>query len=419
MSKKKTVKKAASKKATTKKSGKKSGKKAAQSMRSIPATTPVEVTDADAAVTTASGPAAGGGGERRIIEEGSRLRPSLENVEMITISDPSQLILIEDKNHPLYTSRVFNKPDPLWVERMMEHGCPDPLWVASIPGLTDDQAVDPQYLVIDGRQRTITFREAHAKGANIKLFVLPLMECHPDAAPDSEEMMAAVDLMVVANNFRKEETDIGRAEHVAHLHHTAGYGTKLLSGMFAKSQQTIRNWLSVIENLKPEQTELVRDGRMTFTDAMTVSRLPTDRRDEEIEKVVKETTPANETPSGKARRANSRPQSGSTTEREPGGVVKHDDNTYTIPKAGLEFIAQNVEKEAQSRGKKLPHAVWVALMFAAGAIPLDDAAQHIPGLQACINKYKRHAEKEAERKEAERKEREAKARRDAREAVKV
>lgn len=178
---------------------------------------------------------------------------------------PEDLILIDDKNDPLYDPRVELPIDEAMVRSIMAHGVLEPILVRK----DGDRAV-----VLDGRQRVKNAVEANKrlKAEGGLLIKVPVM---PRRGDDAD----AFSVMITTNEHRIDDDVLSKAKKAQRL---LNFGRSIpeVAVTFGVSEATIKNWGTLLD-LAPQVRQAVSNGKITMTDA--VRRFSDLTREKQIE----------------------------------------------------------------------------------------------------------------------------------------
>lgn len=187
--------------------------------------------------------------------------------------EPERLVLVEDKEHPLYDVRVHLAPDENMVRSVMAHGV-----VETIVARKNGDAVE----VIDGRQRVKAAIEANkrfaAEGASARVRVPTILRNEDTDADDAV-------LMVLTNEIRRDDdivTKAGKAKHLADF----GKTPQEIALAFGVAPATIKAWLRVHE-LAGIVKAAIRDGQIGAGEAVAaLADLPKNEQSVALAKLV-------------------------------------------------------------------------------------------------------------------------------------
>lgn len=150
--------------------------------------------------------------------------------------------------HPRYDERVHNDFDEDIVQGMMKPGIGVKLPIVVVKNDDGDLEVD------DGRQRVINAREASRRLAEQGLPPLRVPCLPPEKGGDGTSAI----LKVMLNEHRQEDTAMGRATKAQQLV-DMGYTLAEISPIFRCSENSLRNYLSLLD-LLPEVQERIVNG---------------------------------------------------------------------------------------------------------------------------------------------------------------
>jgi ParB family chromosome partitioning protein len=170
-------------------------------------------------------------------------------------ADDKRLVVVTDKQHRLYDSRVELPVDPAMVASISDPkiGILEPVIVRNVGGT---------YEVVEGRQRVKAARAAQeqVKGRVIRVPLIVRSSCN-DAS--------AASMSAIANNQRTEETATQKGERVKVLLET-GHSKDEVCSIFGVGWQTISGWVAIAES--PETSAALEAGTVTATEAAKIAK---------------------------------------------------------------------------------------------------------------------------------------------------
>lgn len=186
--------------------------------------------------------------------------------------DPEKLIIVEDRNHPLYDERIHLPLDEALVANIQHHGVIEPVILRKNPesGLLE---------VVDGRQRVRCSREANKR--NKKQGFEPILV--PAIVQRGEDSKMA-GIMVSANELRTEDTPMNRARKMSKLK-DLGNDDDRLALLFGVSKQTVKNYLALLE-VSSAVRNAVDSGKIPVSEAYKLAKLDAPQQKETIEKML-------------------------------------------------------------------------------------------------------------------------------------
>ncbi len=197
--------------------------------------------------------------------------------------EPERLVLIEDKAHPLYDPRVHLPIDDSLVLNIGLHGVIEPVIICKD---------GPDLVVVDGRQRVKAAREANARlrAEGKQPMLVTCMVRKGDEA-------SLFGVMVSTNELRTEDTPLWRAEKLQR-YLAMGRTEAEAAIVFGVSQQTIRNWLDLLD-LDTSVQRAIESGVIGATAA--VQTFAGMKRAEQREKLaeLQQAAPTTDAPRGK------------------------------------------------------------------------------------------------------------------------
>jgi ParB family chromosome partitioning protein len=186
----------------------------------------------------------------------------------VTYHNPGDLIIVgldtdDGKENALFDERIFLEENEALVRNIMVYGIQQPVLCREEAG---------QLHVVDGRQRVRAARIAARRQDSAGEFAVkvPIITARGD---DSR----VHGIMISANEIREPDEILGKALKAARMLDLVG-GMAEVSIAFGRSEQTIRNWLSLAE---ADSTihDAVREGEISASAAIELSNLP---REEQV-----------------------------------------------------------------------------------------------------------------------------------------
>lgn len=179
--------------------------------------------------------------------------------------DPNDVILVEDKNSPVYDERVHNDFKESLVLSMMY--APDGKTSQGVLKICVG-ARNPEtgkVEITDGRQRTLACREANRR---LKKQGLPLLRLpvHLRRLNDSQLMAT----MITANEHATEDSPMNRALK-AQRYINLGHDEKEVAVMLGTSESTVKNLLRLLD-APAAVRNAVDAGKITTSDGYRLSR---------------------------------------------------------------------------------------------------------------------------------------------------
>ncbi len=186
---------------------------------------------------------------------------------------PEKLILITDKDHPLYDKRVELPVDPALVKNIKAKGVLESIIVVKEG---EDKAI-----VVDGRQRVKAAIEANKE--LIKEGLSPIRVPAMQRRGDDGSLYG---VLISANEFRHDDDIIEKAKKAAKL---IGYGQTEteVALTFGVSVVAVRSWLRVLET-DVSVRDAVRAGKLSATAAGQLATLPRDEQKKELAELIAE-----------------------------------------------------------------------------------------------------------------------------------
>ncbi|WP_254212101.1 ParB/RepB/Spo0J family partition protein [Burkholderia multivorans] len=186
--------------------------------------------------------------------------------------DPEDLVLITDPDHPLYDRRVHLPPDEPTVRNIMALGVLETILIHKDPETGE-------VIVVDGRRRVINAREA-----NRRLYDLGKEPILVPALPKRAEKGTLAGMMVSANEIRRQDTPINRAEKMQRMQDT-GHDEETIAIHFGVDPQTVKQQLRLLECCADVRNALEAD-QITVTAALRLSRMPPDQQRAKVRALI-------------------------------------------------------------------------------------------------------------------------------------
>jgi len=171
--------------------------------------------------------------------------------------DPDDLLLVDDKAHPLYDARVNMPLNEGLVRNVMVYGVIEPVIIRK-----DGEKIE----VIDGRQRVKAAREANKrlKAEGKETLEVPCMLRRGEDA-----MLFGVS--VSANENRADDSILAKAIKAGRLL-DMGKDAEYISLVFGVTENTVRTWIGLL-NLSAELKKAVEGGEVSPSAAAKLADL--------------------------------------------------------------------------------------------------------------------------------------------------
>jgi ParB family chromosome partitioning protein len=193
--------------------------------------------------------------------------------------DPDALVIIgldteDDETHPLWDARINLPIDESLVRNILVYGIQMPVLIRQEAG---------KAYVIDGRQRVRAAREAASRqsAAGEAPVRVPVRKVQGEDG-------RVVGIMVSANELRQGDDILVRAQKAARLMDLRGDIDEVAIA-FGRTVTAIRNWFSLLE-ADPVVHTAVREGRVSASAAIELSRMPREMQGEGLEKLLRQHT---------------------------------------------------------------------------------------------------------------------------------
>ncbi|WP_419692219.1 ParB/RepB/Spo0J family partition protein [Burkholderia gladioli] len=178
--------------------------------------------------------------------------------------DPAALTLITDPSHALFDRRALLPPDEALVMNIMQLGVLETIIVAK-------DVESGETFVVDGRRRTIAAREANRRLAELGK---PLVRI--PALPRRDGMAGLNRMMVAANEIRRADSVINRAEKMAGMR-LRGHTDEEIAIDFNIGPETVPVLLKLLDCCM-DVRNAIEDGTITQAIAMKLSKLLPDEQ---------------------------------------------------------------------------------------------------------------------------------------------
>jgi ParB family chromosome partitioning protein len=181
-------------------------------------------------------------------------------------------IELEDESSPVFDPRALEMPDDNFVRNIQAFGVLEPVLVRKNPetGKTE---------VVAGRRRVLA-----ARIANERLLASGQTPLQVPAIVKRVDGAEAMEIMVIENAVREDESPMGRAKKMRRLM-DRGRTEEQLAIAFGCSSSTVKNTLALLE-VVPEVRKAVESGKLNATRAYKLSKLPAETQREELRILV-------------------------------------------------------------------------------------------------------------------------------------
>jgi ParB family chromosome partitioning protein len=248
--------------------------------------------------------------------------------------NPEDLVLVIDKNHPLYDARAADPIDENLVRNIMVYGVKEPVLVRK-----NGEALE----VIDGRQRVKAAIEA-----NKRLTAEGKEPMRVRAIVEKGQEADLFGVLITLNELRREDTPLARADKAKRFI-DMGKSEAEAAIAFGVSHQTIRNWLA-LETLSPPVRKAVEKGDLPATAATKLAGLSSEKQEEKLER-LKETGGKITVPKAIRAARNEAPESSRARVRKPdeikSQIVLHGENNTEFSGgviAALRWVLNEVDE---------------------------------------------------------------------------
>ncbi|SMG00354.1 ParB/RepB/Spo0J family partition protein [Burkholderia singularis] len=186
--------------------------------------------------------------------------------------DPEDLVLITDPNHALFDRRALMPFDEATVLNIMAEG------VTQSITITKDVETG-KTIVVDGRRRVINAREA-----NRRLVAMGLQPWRVPALPRRDGLAALTSIMVSANEIRRADSPINRAEKMARMRQQ-GRTNEEIGRSFGIKPESVDGQLRILDCCEAVRIAVESD-EITATHALRLAKLPPERQREKVRALI-------------------------------------------------------------------------------------------------------------------------------------
>jgi ParB family chromosome partitioning protein len=188
-----------------------------------------------------------------------------EGEQKILLITPDKLVLVEDKNHPLYDDRVHLPVDEALVLNIMAVGVLENVIIWKDPETAD-------ILVVDGRQRVKATIEANKRLKKAKREIV-LVPCTPRRGNTTDLFGVSVSTFI-----RQDDSPLGRATKMQR-YIDMGRSNDQVAVTFGCTVATVKNTLSLLE-APVAVRKAVESGKIAASTAYQLAR----EKDPEVQK---------------------------------------------------------------------------------------------------------------------------------------
>lgn len=189
--------------------------------------------------------------------------------------DPEQLVLVEDKAHPLFDPRVHLAIKAERVEHVKRFGIQTPIEVIR----TDEGEI----LVAKGRQRVKWLREANRlrQKEGLDPFTVPAKP-HKATTPEEIRLLRQ---SIDAENAVREQDDTMTTARKMKVWDSEGMPLPDIAALFGCSAQTVRNNLALLD-VTPAVQKAIEEGKVTGRVARELKGMDPEDQKAELEKLL-------------------------------------------------------------------------------------------------------------------------------------
>jgi len=193
---------------------------------------------------------------------------------------PEELVLVDDKDHPLYDPRINLPLDENLVKNIMFNGVIEPIVITK---------VGVQALVVDGRQRVRAAREANKRFEKEGKEQLRIT-CVLRKGIESDLFGVSVS----ANEHRQDDTPMGRAQKCAR-YLAMGRTEAEAAVTFGVTIQCVKNWQRLLD-CSTGVRKAVEEGIISASAASELADLAHDEQDASLAQLLYEERVTGEKP---------------------------------------------------------------------------------------------------------------------------
>lgn len=191
----------------------------------------------------------------------------------VLMFDPDKLIIVEDKNHPLYDRRIEKPLTEMFIANVDHYGIHTPGSVRKNPETGDVE-------VVFGRRRVRAAREVNkrrrAKG------IEPLMQVPMTVKRGDDSHLTG--LMVSENESREEDTPMNRAEKMQRML-SQGKDEAHIAMAFEVNVQTVKQSLALLEATAAVRNA-VESGKISVSAAHPLVKLTPEEQRSTLETML-------------------------------------------------------------------------------------------------------------------------------------
>lgn len=186
--------------------------------------------------------------------------------------DPEKLVLVTDKDHPLYDPRVEGPPEERLVRNIMKFGVKNPIQVRKNGTIPE---------VVAGRQRVKAIREANRRleEAGFTKKQIPVI---PEKGTDRD----MYGIMILENELRREDNPLTKAKKALTLYNM-GANEQEIADTFGVCEQTVQNWLN-LNDLSDTVQNAIESGEISASAASELLELEREEQDKVFEELKAE-----------------------------------------------------------------------------------------------------------------------------------
>ena len=205
----------------------------------------------------------------------------------LLLFSPDDLVIVNDKDHPLYDERAFLQPEERLIESIMKVGVLEPIIVRKNG---EDKTGKPIVEVVDGRQRVKA-----ASIANARIREVGGEEVRVPAVRKRGDGGDLLGIMITTNEIRKADPPLIKAKKVQR-YLDLGRTMEEAAVTFGATTATLKSYLALLD-CHPNVVKAIEAGRIGITHAKKLSAMPQEEQTAELTKLLEHNndTPTDQT----------------------------------------------------------------------------------------------------------------------------
>lgn len=202
----------------------------------------------------------------------------------LLLFNPNDLVIVSDKDHPLYDERAFMQPEERLIESIMKVGVLEPIIVRKNG---EDKTGKPIVEVVDGRQRVraALIANARIKEAGGEEIRIPAVRKRGDGGD-------LLGIMITTNEIRKADPPMIKAKKVQR-YLDIGRTLEEAAVTFGATVTTIKGYLALLD-CHADVVKAIEAGRIGITHARKLAAMPQEEQKVELVKLLEHNKEASE-----------------------------------------------------------------------------------------------------------------------------